>query len=78
MPPYNRRRNLLADVTPMFYFGPRYPLHPQVPLFKDCEEAFIRHLVMRLRLQVYLEGEIVFRMGDVGHEMYFITKVRAR
>lgn len=49
-----------------------------MPLFKDCEEAFIRHLVMRLRLQVYLEGEIVFRMGDVGHEMYFITKVRTR
>ena len=47
----------------------------QVPLFKDCEEAFIRYLVMKLKLHVYLQGEIVFHMGDVGHEMYFITKV---
>ena len=48
----------------------------QVPLFKDCEEAFIRYLVMKLKLHVYLQGEIVFHMGDVGHEMYFISKVR--
>ncbi len=29
---------------------------------------------MKLKLQVYLAGEVVFKMGDVGHDMYFITK----
>ena len=59
------------------YAKPHIPsLHsPKVPLFKDCEEAFIRYLVMKLKLHVYLQGEIVFHMGDVGHEMYFISKV---
>ena len=26
----------------------------QVPLFKDCEDAFITHLVMRLKLGMYM------------------------
>jgi hypothetical protein len=32
---------------------------------------------MRLKLSVFLPGEDIFHIGDVGHEMYFITKVRA-
>ncbi|GAX76129.1 hypothetical protein CEUSTIGMA_g3572.t1 [Chlamydomonas eustigma] len=46
----------------------------KVPLFASCEEAFIRYLVMKLKLQVYLTGDVVFKLGDVGHEMYFISK----
>lgn len=49
----------------------------QVPLFQDCDKAFIAQLVMRLKLNVFLPGENIFHIGDVGHEMYFITKVRA-
>lgn len=48
----------------------------KVPLFKECEPAFIAQLVIRLRLAVFLPSEVIFRIGDVGHEMYFITKVR--
>jgi len=47
----------------------------QVPLFEGCESAFISQLVMRLKLSVFLPGEDIFHIGDVGHEMYFITKV---
>ena len=54
------------------------PQPPQVPLFKECEPAFIAQLVIRLRLAVFLPSEVIFRIGDVGHEMYFITKVRPR
>ncbi|KXZ48358.1 hypothetical protein GPECTOR_28g765 [Gonium pectorale] len=46
----------------------------KVPLFKECEPAFIAQLVIRLRLAVFLPSEVIFRIGDVGHEMYFITK----
>lgn len=47
-----------------------------MPLFQDCEDAFISQLVMRLKLGVFLPSEVIFKIGDVGHEMYFITKVR--
>lgn len=57
---------------------PRGAWRVQVPLFKDCEPAFITQLVIRLRLAVFLPGEVIFRIGDVGHEMYFITKVPLR
>lgn len=43
-------------------------------MFSDVEDAFIRHLVTRLKLQVYLSGERIFNLGDAGHEMYFVTK----
>jgi len=63
-------KSMFRDISVwMYYEGVK-----KVPLFQDCEDAFIRQLVMRLRLQVYLTGETVFRIGDVGHEMYFITK----
>ncbi len=47
-----------------------------MPLFADCEAAFITQLVMRLKLSVYMTGEVIFRVGDVGHEIYLVSKVR--
>ncbi|KAG1666226.1 hypothetical protein FOA52_011526 [Chlamydomonas sp. UWO 241] len=62
--------SMFRDISVFLY----YEDVKKVPLFKDCEDAFIRALVMRLKLQVYLAGEAVFFIGDVGHDMYFITK----
>lgn len=45
-----------------------------VPPFKECEEPFIMELVTRLRTSIYMAGEMIFRGGDVGHEMYLISK----
>lgn len=59
-------------LTSSAFYG--LPLLAQVPLFKDCEDAFITQLVMRLKMGVFLPGEVIFNIGDVGHEMYFITK----
>ena len=33
------------------------------------QDSFITPLVMRLRLGVFMTGETIFRIGDVGHEM---------
>ena len=46
----------------------------KVPPFKDCEEPFIMQLVTCLTPAVYMPGETIFRGGDVGHEMYLISK----
>mmetsp|Transcript_5229 Transcript_5229/g.11435 ORF Transcript_5229/g.11435 Transcript_5229/m.11435 type:complete len:751 (+) Transcript_5229:346-2598(+) len=62
--------SMFQDISSWMYTD----LVKKVPLFKECEEAFLKALVVRLKLSVYLPGEIIFRIGDVGHEMYFITK----
>eukprot|EP00798_Chlamydomonas_sp_ICE-L_P014218 gene14218-20188_t len=58
------------DIT-YFMYG---DLVKKVPLFEDCEVAFILQLVVRMKMTVYQPGEAVFQIGDVGHEMYFISK----
>ena len=50
----------------------------KVPPFKNCEEPFIMQLVTRLSPAVYMPGETIFRGGDVGHEMYLISKGKVR
>lgn len=46
----------------------------QVPLFKGCSTSFIEALVMKLKAQIVGPGEYIIRQGDIGHEMYFISK----
>ncbi|GIL58478.1 hypothetical protein Vafri_13605 [Volvox africanus] len=44
----------------------------RIYLFKDCEQAFIRSLAMRMKIVTFIPGEVIFRQGDLGHEMYII------
>ncbi|GIL81621.1 hypothetical protein Vretifemale_10635, partial [Volvox reticuliferus] len=44
----------------------------RIYLFKDCEPAFIRSLAMRMKIVTFIPGEVIFRQGDLGHEMYII------
>ncbi|GFR48311.1 hypothetical protein Agub_g10192 [Astrephomene gubernaculifera] len=44
----------------------------RIYLFKDCETAFIRSLGMRMKIVTFIPREIIFRQGDLGHEMYII------
>jgi voltage-gated potassium channel len=45
-----------------------------VPLFRDASEEFIREMVITLKPRVYLPDDIVFRKGDIGAAMYFVSK----
>ncbi|GIL74011.1 hypothetical protein Vretimale_5055 [Volvox reticuliferus] len=45
-----------------------------VPLFKDCEQGFMNALAIRIRMISLSPGEVIFRVGDVGKEMYVIKK----
>lgn len=49
-----------------------------VPLFGGCEPGFLMALVARLSLLLYMPGERIYREGQVGHEMYLISKVGGR
>eukprot|EP00002_Diphylleia_rotans_P027719 TRINITY_DN5567_c0_g2_i5.p1 TRINITY_DN5567_c0_g2~~TRINITY_DN5567_c0_g2_i5.p1 ORF type:complete len:1014 (+),score=197.73 TRINITY_DN5567_c0_g2_i5:27-3044(+) len=46
-----------------------------VPLFKGSNEpGFINSLVVMLKPQVALEGDYIIRHGEIGREMYFISR----
>lgn len=46
----------------------------KVPLFKGASDGFIREIVMQLRPAMFTPGDFIFREGEVGHNMYFISK----
>jgi len=46
----------------------------QVPFFKDASSDLLRDLIPRLDARQFAPGEILIHEGDVGDEMYFLTK----
>ena len=45
-----------------------------VPLFKSLDEDFLMALIVHFRSQVFLPGDYIVKTGDVGYEMFFITR----
>jgi len=48
----------------------------QVPFFRNASHAFLRDIIPRLDARLFTPGEVVIHEGDVGEEMYFLTKGR--
>ncbi|MBI4577445.1 MAG: cyclic nucleotide-binding domain-containing protein [Planctomycetes bacterium] len=46
----------------------------KVPFFRGARPDFVREIVLLLRPVVFSPGEFVFRKGEVGHDMYFISR----
>jgi long-chain acyl-CoA synthetase len=46
----------------------------QVPFFKNAGSDFLRDIIPRLDARVFAPGNVVVHEGDVGDEMYFLTK----
>jgi len=44
----------------------------QVPMFENCDDAFIKALVQLLKPQVLLMGDCAFKVYEMGSTMYFI------
>lgn len=46
----------------------------QVPFFKNADADFLRDIIPRLEAREFAPGESLVHEGDVGDEMYFLTK----
>lgn len=46
----------------------------KVPIFKGASDAFIKEIVMKLTPAMFTPGDYVFREGEIGHNMYFISR----
>ncbi len=46
----------------------------KIPIFRGAEDGFIKEIVMKLAPAMFTPGDIIFREGEIGHNMYFISK----
>jgi hypothetical protein len=45
-----------------------------VPLFQGAEQSFLNSLVLMLRPEICAPGDHIIRQGEMGREMYFISR----
>lgn len=80
---FEHQPNLIQGQTWMTQF-PRYiqielmnHLHiktlQEAACFNDCTPGFLAEVVLRLKQQVFMKKEFVFRQGDFGDSMFFIN-----
>jgi hypothetical protein len=50
----------------------------QVPFFKSASSEFLRDIIPRLDARMFAPGDVVVHEGDVGDEMYFLTRGKSR
>ncbi|MBK9502033.1 MAG: cyclic nucleotide-binding domain-containing protein [Leptospiraceae bacterium] len=46
----------------------------KVPILKNASDDLISKIIVNLVPVVYMKGDFIFRKGDTGHNLYFISK----
>lgn len=46
----------------------------KVPLFRGASDEFIREIALQMRPVVFTPGDFVYKAGEKGNDMYFITR----
>lgn len=46
----------------------------KVPFFKNASRPFIRDIILNLKPIIFTPGDTIITFGEVGHEMYFISR----
>lgn len=46
----------------------------KIPIFRGAEDGFIKEIVMKLNPAMFTPGDVIFREGEIGHNMYFISR----
>lgn len=50
------------------------PLIEKVPFFREAKTTFLRDVVQLLKPCVFLPGDYVFKHGEAGHSMFFLSR----
>lgn len=71
-------KELLSDLPIPLQREVKIHLHREllekVPFLKGAEPSFITTLVFSLKHQIFLPGDIIFRKGDIGHNLYILSE----
>ena len=46
----------------------------KVPIFKNASREFIRDIILNLKPVIYTPGDAIVTFGEIGYEMYFISR----
>jgi len=46
----------------------------KVPLFKNASNEFVRDIILNLKPVIYTPGDAIVTFGEIGYEMYFISR----
>ncbi|MSR31095.1 MAG: glucose-6-phosphate dehydrogenase [Gemmataceae bacterium] len=46
----------------------------KIPLFQKCSEVFLHNLAINLRPDIYSQGDLIIRHGEIGKEMFIISR----
>ncbi|MCK5736430.1 MAG: ion transporter [Spirochaetaceae bacterium] len=46
----------------------------KIPLFKNASREFVRDIILNLTPVIYTPGDAVVTFGEIGYEMYFISR----
>lgn len=46
----------------------------KVPIFNGASDAFVREIILNLDPVVFTPGDIIVNQGDIGYDMFFISK----
>ncbi|RKX71683.1 MAG: Crp/Fnr family transcriptional regulator [Spirochaetes bacterium] len=46
----------------------------KVPIFKNASREFVRDIILNLKPVIYTPGDAVVTFGEIGYEMYFISR----
>ena len=52
----------------------KLPLLNKCPLFDSCSEESKKNLCLAFTQQIYSDGDLIIKCGDIGQEMYFLVE----
>ncbi len=70
---YEILRNLPPSIRTELSLEINKKLIQKVPFFKNTDKAFISDVISQLEQQIFLPGDIIFKQGDIGNCIYFIS-----